>query len=57
MSSKLLIGIAFSSILVGCAGVPLKSADQGDKQADCPDCGAKPPYYATAVTRPALCND
>jgi len=57
VSSKLLIGIAFSSILVGCAGVPLKSADQGDKQADCPDCGAKPPYYATAVTRPALCND
>lgn len=57
MSSKLLIGLVFSSFLVGCAGLPMQPNDKAEKQADCVDCGAKPPYYATAVTRPALCND
>ena len=61
MSSKLLIGLVFSSFLAGCAQIPLlNSADKkgaAGQQPACLDCGAKPPYYATAVTRPALCND
>lgn len=61
MSSKLLIGMTFTAMLVGCAQVPLigssdKKADAG-ANAPCLNCNVKAPYYATAVTRPALCND
>lgn len=61
MSSKLLIGLVFSSFLVGCAQIPLLGSPEKkaetEKPSPCVDCNAKAPYYATAVTRPALCND
>jgi len=54
---KTLILMGLVSVTSGCAQLPaLKSAEKPAAQ-PCADCGPKAPYYAVAVTRPALCND
>jgi len=54
---KLLILMGLVGVTAGCAQLPeLKSAEKPPAQ-PCADCGPKAPYYAVAVTRPALCND
>jgi len=54
---KLLILIGLVGVTSGCAQLPdLKSAEK-PAAPPCADCGPKAPYYAVAVTRPALCND
>ena len=61
MKRKLLILIGFYIALTGCAQLQMPAAPaQAPAPAvaqPCADCNAKPPYYAVAVTRPALCND
>jgi len=58
---KLLISMGFLIALTGCAQLQMPAAPaQAPAPAvaqPCADCNAKPPYYAVAVTRPALCND
>jgi len=54
---KLLILMGLVGVTSGCAQLPeLKSAEKPPAQ-PCADSGPKAPYYAVAVTRPALCND
>ena len=57
MRYKLLILMGLVGVTSGCAQLPdLKSAEK-PAAPPCADCGPKAPYYAVAVTRPALCND
>ncbi len=61
MKRKLLISMGFSIALTGCAQLEMAAAPAQAPAAavaqPCAECNAKPPYYAVAVTRPALCND
>lgn len=56
MKHKTLILMGIIAMASGCAQLPPAEKAAAPAPA-CVDCGAKAPYHAVAVTRPALCND
>ena len=54
---KLLILMGLVGVTTGCAQLPPLMGSAKPASQPCVDCGPKAPYYAVAVTRPALCND
>ena len=54
---KLLIFMGIVSLVSGCAQAPVNEKAEAPPAPTCADCAVKAPYYAVAVTRPALCND
>lgn len=56
MKHKILILLGIISLVSGCAQAPLNEK-AATPSPTCADCAGKAPYYAVAVTRPALCND
>jgi hypothetical protein len=54
---KPLILMGLLGVTAGCAQLPALKSEAKPAAQPCVDCGPKAPYYAVAVTRPALCND
>ena len=58
MKIKTLAVLGLVSVLTGCAQLQKLQLNADADSAPCPECNTgKQAYYATAVTRPGLCND